>query len=98
MKIIKWEIIKLNAVREFFGRAGGNKSTIGVGSEQEQAYLLALVAAIHMERPQNPVEIAKVRKLIELFPSWVPKSCHKQPITCDNDEAGDWVVCFGLPV
>ena len=114
MRAIKWETIKANAEREFFNRAGGNKSTIGYGQEQDQAYFLALLVAVNMTPPQSPIELAKdwiekgcklirqwdvrmVRKLMELFPTCVPKFCHTQPIAADYDESGDWVVCFGNP-
>ena len=58
MWIIKYETIKLNAIREFHNGAGGNhKGLIGLGGNDGR--FLALYAAISGERPADPVSILK---------------------------------------
>jgi hypothetical protein len=110
LKAIKYETIKLNASREFYGRAGGNGQTIGFAGTDSAAFW-ALAEQIGAERPRKVQDICKewidkgcelinrwdircVKKLIELFPSCVPAYCHKLPIQLD-DSGEEWMVVFG---
>lgn len=103
--MISFEVIKRNAVREFFNRMGGNnRGLIGLG---DSTVFLALLEQIHTGTPAREVleswttygeglirnwDIRMVGKLIELFPSCVPKHWHGRRFIAEYGEAGDWAV------
>ena len=107
---IKFEVIKRNAVREFYNKFGGNnQGLIGLG---DIAPFLALLEQVHTGQPARKVletwadygcrlidnwDVRMVGKLIELFPSCVPKHWHGKQLIADYNDGGDWIVGLTEP-
>lgn len=112
-KTFLWDGIRRKAEIEFYNVAGGPKHTIGY-DENRTAFLALFAAATMTppRKPMDVLsewveegcklirawDIRRVKKLIELFPSCVPKCYQSLPILLDTDDKDRWCVTFQSPV